>query len=283
MRTIKNVNAGSIFSTNGFGDVIVLKIEGHSKITVWFLEHPCDVIVSAGNLRKGNVRNPMKPTVANRGFIGIGPYKACLSKTVTRTYRVWYNMLSRVYLPIKEYDVRSYSEISVCPEWFNFQNFAKWYHDQIDKFENTDFIFELDKDLRIPGNKVYSPETCYILPEHVNTLFTDHAWKRGEFPLGVSRASKNRYRVRVNSFGKQINLGSHYSNIQSAQLAYWTKKIQIIREVAEFYYPYLPMELADRLINFDWSDALEYYGDEARIGDVDNYNEAVRKAVDSVT
>ena len=56
----------------------------------------------------------------------------------------------------------SYKECSVCEEWLNFQNFAKWWY--INYFEEGD----LDKDLLVKDNKIYSPKYCCILPKQIN-------------------------------------------------------------------------------------------------------------------
>ena len=58
----------------------------------------------------------------------------------------------------------SYIGCKVCEEWLNFQNFARWIYDN--KYECDDL--ELDKDLLIKGNKIYSPNTCCLLPHEIN-------------------------------------------------------------------------------------------------------------------
>ena len=51
----------------------------------------------------------------------------------------------------------------------------------MDDFENK----EVDKDLLIPGNKVYGPDTCLMVRPIVNSWFKPNAAK-GELPRGVS-------------------------------------------------------------------------------------------------
>jgi hypothetical protein len=45
---------------------------------------------------------------------------------------------------------------------------------------------QLDKDVLVPGNKVYSPFTCVFLPRHLNLFMTDSGAARGKWPIGVS-------------------------------------------------------------------------------------------------
>ena len=47
---------------------------------------------------------------------------------------------------------------SVCEEWKHFSNFKKWFD------ENYIEGFDIDKDILIKGNKVYSPEACSFVP-----------------------------------------------------------------------------------------------------------------------
>lgn len=48
--------------------------------------------------------------------------------------------------------------------------------------------FELDKDILVKGNRVYSPDTCVFVPAEVNGLFSGcyRSKKRGKYPIGVS-------------------------------------------------------------------------------------------------
>ena len=76
----------------------------------------------------------MTPTVYGIGCLGIGDYKARKeSKGMTKEYVMWTNMLSRCYgQPYQDNPINSarYAECTVCEEWHNFQNFAKWCNEQ---------------------------------------------------------------------------------------------------------------------------------------------------------
>lgn len=44
---------------------------------------------------------------------------------------------------------------------------------------------QLDKDILVKGNKLYSPNTCAFVDRVVNLFLTDRAAARGEWPIGV--------------------------------------------------------------------------------------------------
>ena len=90
----------------------------------------------------------------NVGIIGEGIYVSRINSIRTKEYVAWDAMLQRCYDDKLHKRHPSYKDCTVCEEWLNFQNFAKWFNDN-----NIDGC-QLDKDLLIKGNKIYSPETC---------------------------------------------------------------------------------------------------------------------------
>lgn len=72
-------------------------------------------------------------------------------------------MLNRCYNEKCQEKHPSYIECTVCDEWHNFQVFAKWHE------ENYINGFHLDKDIRIKGNKTYSPSACSFVSQSDNS------------------------------------------------------------------------------------------------------------------
>lgn len=95
-------------------------------------------------------------------------------------YKVWTSMLSRCYSIRFQSINQTYIGCTVCPEWLSFSIFREWMASQ--PWEEN----QLDKDVLVPGNKVYSPITCVFLPRHLNLFMTDSEAARGEWPIGVS-------------------------------------------------------------------------------------------------
>ena len=115
--------------------------------------------------------------------MGIGKYSSKINNKPSPQYSSWSSMIKRCYNPkclTKDY---TYQDCSVCKEWHNFQNFAKWYDDNYYQVFNEEI--NLDKDILHKGNKIYSPENCIFVPKTINSLFTKSNRSRGKYPIGV--------------------------------------------------------------------------------------------------
>ncbi len=88
-------------------------------------------------------------------------------------------MLERCYSAKYHERKPTYNGCSVAKEWHSFSTFRAW---MIKQEWNGN---QLDKDLLIPGNKVYGPDTCVFVSGKLNTFMSDCGSARGEWPLGV--------------------------------------------------------------------------------------------------
>jgi len=253
---------GQFYQTKD-GLVEVLECVSKEEILIEFVEYKSTKIVHSGNLRKGNVRNRNKPSVYGVGIIGDGQYNPYYNHTSTPAYVAWNGMLCRTQKPKTTNEIRNYSDVTIEFEWFYFQKFAEWYYKQTNKFGNVDFKWELDKDFKIPGNRTYGPNVCYVLPKAINSLLIDCYHSRGKYPLGVHRQGSY-FRTATSQDGKKKLIGT-YPTVADAQRAYWSEKFRVIQETTIRYWQYLPEPLAWRLLTFDWPDAHAYYGDDAAI------------------
>lgn len=168
-----------------------------------------------------------KKLVLGKGVYCKGKYKAKEDGKHVRFYSMWWNMLKRCYS--EEYQSRfpTYIGCSVDGNWLFFQNFAEW----CDGDDYNTLGYQLDKDLLIPNNKIYSPKACCFVPSEINALLTDCRAVRGDLPQGVSfRKDSNKYRACVSVDGRKISLGSYdcpneaYLVYKKAKEAYVKKK-----------------------------------------------------------
>lgn len=82
-----------------------------------------------------------------------------------RAYMAWKGMLRRCYCSSLDH-YQWYKDCSVCERWIKLSNFLEDIQ-KLDGFEfwrdNPNLNIALDKDAKIKGNKVYSPEACQFL------------------------------------------------------------------------------------------------------------------------
>lgn len=160
---------------NAQGSVFIVKdYLSSSNITIEFdkpIKHT--VKTNMANIKTGNIHNRYLPTLAGKGVIG--DFKVDSSN---KMYKSWSGMLNRVY---SKTDITTYKGCSVADDWLHLSTFSDWFDKQVVQ-EN----WQLDKDLLVEGNKVYSENTCIFLPREINTFLTDRYNFRGEWPVGVT-------------------------------------------------------------------------------------------------
>lgn len=82
-------------------------------------------------------------------------------------YSKWYEMMRRCYSSRYHLQQPSYISVEVCEEWHTFSNFKSWMETQ--DWEGK----QLDKDLLVEGNKLYSPDTCCFISQKLNCFIKD--------------------------------------------------------------------------------------------------------------
>lgn len=153
-------------------------------------------------------------------------------------------MLQRAYDKIWQKEHPAYINCSVDKRWHNFQNFAKWCEDNYTS--NNKINWELDKDILVKGNKIYSPENCDFVPQEINNLFIRREKERGDLPIGVTY-SKNRTRFRATVNKKRIGT---FDTIEEAFQAYRVAKEKRIKEFAHKWKPFITERIYNALINY---------------------------------
>lgn len=180
----------------------------------------------------GCVKNPYYPSVYGVGMVGV---KYPLQK---KEYEAWHDMLKRCFNKNIKEKYATYKEVTCCDEWLLYENFYEWLHNQdnFDKWLNEK-NWCLDKDILIKGNKIYSPETCCLVPNDVNVLFTKRDNCRGDLPIGVIKQG-NKFRVECNNpfDSSHDTYLCMCSTPKEAFNVYKEYKEKIIKQVAELEY-----------------------------------------------
>lgn len=194
--------------------------------------------------KKGAIENPNIPSLYNIGYKGVGKYKTKENNKTTVHYSKWSSMLCRCYDDKILEERPTYEKCSVCAEWLNFQNFAKWYDENL----WSDSCTYLDKDILVRGNKLYSPDTCVLVDNRLNCLFLQPENTNKTLPIGV-RYNKGKYICSLNI----INYSKTFSTIKEAKDEYAYVKQKYIKEVADEYkakYNNFPQKLYEAMYNW---------------------------------
>ena len=163
------------------------------------------------------------------------------------SYRKWSDMIHRSY-NIK-FHIRNpqYKDCEVCEEWKNYSNFKEWY----EKHFYGDTVLDLDKDILYKGNKLYSPETCCLVPHIINTVFVNNKKDRGKYPVGIYfDKDKNKFRAECNILGTQVKLG-YFSTVEEAFQKYKKYKEDVIRDTAEKYKGTIPYKVYEAMLRWE--------------------------------
>lgn len=178
---IKGVFVGSVYSSKSSGDFKVLSVAGYGNIVIEFLLTGTEKIVSAHHMLNGYVKDPFYKSVMGVGFIGVGDHLSSKKGKRTKAYDYWSRMFNRCYNDKYHKDKPTYIDCSVCEEWHNFQNFASWYENNHPK---DGAKYDLDKDIKVKGNKIYSPETCLFVTRKENSIESRAKNYKFTSPLG---------------------------------------------------------------------------------------------------
>ena len=173
---------------------------------------------------------------------GIGYVGSAAANIHSIAYQKWKDMLYRCYSG----RYKDYEGCTVCEEWNNYSNFEIWFNSYLQENDSVD----LDKDILYKGNKLYSAETCCLVPHCINTLFLACNSNRGNLPIGVwYDKEKSRYRANLSYNGESQKLGS-FKNVEEAFKRFKDYKENLIKEVAEKYKSKIRKCVYDAMMNW---------------------------------
>ena len=215
----------------------IVEYTNNRNIVVEFQdEYKATVKTSYGNFKRGIVRNPYYPTVCGVGISG-NKYPIMENNKPVKEYSVWRRMLERCFDETTKEKQPTYKDVTCCSEWLYYDNFYKWIHSQSNflKWHDED-RWAVDKDILVKGNKIYSPETCCLVPQNVNCLFLKREAERGQLPIGVKNKGNKFEANCMNPFtGKRNFIGLYKTPIEAFD-AYKDYKENLIKQIAEIEY-----------------------------------------------
>jgi hypothetical protein len=244
----KTKKTGEIKYNKRGSKMTIIEYVNYNNITVEF-ESGYKTKTTYNSFKNGILSSPYDKTICGIGVVGLENIYPNINEEYKKSYNKWRGMITRCYNEkFKEKHI-TYKDCSVCEEWLFYPNFKKWYDDNYYEVDNE--LMCLDKDILHKGNKIYSPDTCLIVPERINTLFVQHDTRRGELPVGVNYKKKqNKYIAQCccEDYGN-AGLGT-FNNPIDAFYKYKDFKERYIRIIANEYEDRIPKILFDAMYNW---------------------------------
>lgn len=185
------------------------------------------------------------------GFKGMD-YQSYDGEKMLKEYSLWKGMLLRC---TNKYWIKkpTYENVTCSENFKSYTFFYEWCNRQVG-FKNVDEkgnYWQLDKDLLLKGNKLYSENVCVFVPQKLNLLLIKYDAKRGDYPLGVSWCEKRgKFQTGCKDYlGVSRNLG-RYCTVEESFQAYKTFKEMTIKQAVEGYKEVLDERVYQALLNY---------------------------------
>ena len=220
---------GKVCKSLNSGDFKILKYNDKTNVEIQFLKTGYKTTVYLGNIKSGSIKDPYSPSVFGVGIIG-AKYPITINGVITKEYALWKRMLERCYSDTFLTKNPTYEGCKCSENFKSYEYFYEWCHRQVG-FANKDW--QLDKDLLIKGNKVYSETTCVFLPREINSLLINRTASRGEHLIGVYWSkTANAFVARVSrNKGCSEHLGLFKTELEAFN-AYKVAKESFVKEQA---------------------------------------------------
>jgi hypothetical protein len=160
-----------------------------------------------------------------------------VSKPNRKLYVRWVGILRRTDSRDPNWkDYRLYEDCTLHPDWLYLSNFIDW----VTSWDNWETKC-IDKDIKYPGNRMYSPDTCIMVSKEINNFFVEPSNRTpvaSDLPQGVyyslprDRNKNTPYRAISRFEGKQIWGGKH-ATVESALQAFRKLKFESLGTLIE--------------------------------------------------
>ena len=239
---------GKVCKSKSSGDFKILKCNGAKDVEIRFLKTGYETTVHLGSIRNGKVKDRYVPSVYGVGTVG-NKYPIKVNDVQTKEYGLWKSMLRRCYSDNFKKKNPTYIDCEVSDKFKSYEYFYEWCNKQIGFGVDG---FEIDKDLLIKGNKIYSESTCVFIPREINQVLVKRTASRGEHLIGVCWSKTNKAFVAHvgKSKGKQEHLGYFKTEIEAFN-AYKKAKELYIKEVANKWKYKIDERAYNALMNYE--------------------------------
>lgn len=168
----------------------------------------------------------------------------------TKPYGIWNGMLKRCY---KNGGMKNYEDVFVSEAWLDYQDFALWYDQQ--PYYRKSIGWHLDKDIINKEARVYSPETCSLIPIELN-LVVRTMYEREE-NQGVSWHKRDlAYRAYLKAADGKVLQKCGFKTEQEAFSWYKVRREEQLKLFAEKYKDVVDVTVYKSLLLFTVQDKL---------------------------
>ena len=241
---------GKVCKSKLSGDFKILKYNDRANVEIQFLNTGFETVARLNHIRNGKVKDPYAPSVCGVGVLGTR-YPSNEYGVHTKEYKLWCNMLRRCYSDIFKKKRPTYEGCGVSDNFKSYEYFYEWCNKQVG-FNNKDW--QMDKDLLVKGNKVYSENTCVFIPSEINSLLINCTASRGKHLIGVYWSeTANAFVARVSrNKGGSEHLGLFNTEIEAFN-AYKQAKENYIKEQAEKWKSQIDERAYNALMSYEVS------------------------------
>jgi len=216
--------------------VIVEQNERYNVIIEFQDEYKIQKRVLYKNFLSGKVKNPYDKSIYGEGFLGEGASTKRGNKTV-KEYRIWFDIIRRCYSCEDKSTFVAYKNCVVSDEWKNYSNFYKWYKENL--YECSDEL-EVDKDILSEGKKIYSKETCILIPKKINRFCQTSNC------LDYYITCNKMWSTWIHYKTKHVHIGT-FESFEDAKKEFLKYKNKIYQELVEKYKEELPPDVYTKL------------------------------------
>ena len=242
---------GKVYKSKLSGDFKIVKYNDSENVEIQFINTGFETSAQLGVIRNGNVKDPYSPSVYGIGVLGT-KYSSKINGVQTKEYDLWRGMLKRCYSDAYKNKNPTYIDCEVSNKFKSYEYFYEWCNKQVG-FGNdgNGNPFQLDKDLLVKGNKIYSENTCVFIPKEINSLLVKREALRGEHLIGVYWSKTNKaFRARVNkNKGKSEHLGYFKTEIEAFN-TYKVAKEAFVKEQANKWKSQIDERAYNALMNY---------------------------------
>ena len=251
MKYLNDVNykdcVGKVCKSKSSGDFKIVKYNDKKNVEIQFLKTGFETTVELGSIRNGGVKDRYLPSVYGVGVIG-DKYPSKVNGVLTKEYKLWTSMLVRCYSDNSKKKRPTYEGCEVSNNFKSYEYFYEWCNKQVGFGVEG---FELDKDLLIKGNKVYSEDSCVFIPTEINSLLVKRENMRGKYLIGVHWCNTKKVFVAQVSRNKgmQEHLGLFKTELEAFN-AYKIAKESFIKEQANNWKSQIDIRAYEALMNY---------------------------------